>query len=227
MTTTKSRRNSARRSGRREQNKAENRTALLKAARAVFAEMGYGAASVRDIVRRTDLASGTFYNYFKDKDEIFEAVVGELTGALLQRHGNGRGRAATAEESFASHYAVYFNFLVEDTKLLALARSTSPPSAPSSTARRPLARPGPERQHPPRHHRGRTAQCRHDLSHRLDRRVAFEISRSSSWRRDQYDRRRRRIRRMPDDRRPGPSTAALILQKLRRSTAKRRRSSTP
>ena len=42
------------RSGRREQNKAENRTALLKAARAVFAEMGYGAASVRDIVRRTD-----------------------------------------------------------------------------------------------------------------------------------------------------------------------------
>ena len=50
------------RSGRREQNKAENRTALLKAARAVFAEMGYGAASVRDIVRRTDLASGTFYN---------------------------------------------------------------------------------------------------------------------------------------------------------------------
>ena len=52
----------AERAGRREQNKAENRTALIKAARAVFAEMGYGAASVRDIVRRTDLASGTFYN---------------------------------------------------------------------------------------------------------------------------------------------------------------------
>ena len=81
------------RSGRREQNKAENRTALLKAARAVFAEMGFGAASVRDIVRRTDLASGTFYNYFKDKDEIFEAVVGELTGELLKRHQNGRAKA--------------------------------------------------------------------------------------------------------------------------------------
>ena len=81
------------RSGRREQNKAENRTALLKAARAVFAEMGFGAAGVRDIVRRTDLASGTFYNYFKDKDEIFEAVVGELTGELLKRHSNGRAKA--------------------------------------------------------------------------------------------------------------------------------------
>jgi AcrR family transcriptional regulator len=110
------------RSGRREQNKAENRTALLKAARAVFAEMGYGAASVRDIVRRTDLASGTFYNYFKDKDEIFEAVVGELTGELLKRHQSGRGKATTAETFFRSHYAVYFDFIVEDAELLALAR---------------------------------------------------------------------------------------------------------
>ncbi|MBM3646403.1 MAG: TetR/AcrR family transcriptional regulator [Alphaproteobacteria bacterium] len=110
------------RAGRREQNKAENRTALLKAARAVFAEMGYGAASVRDIVRRTDLASGTFYNYFKDKDEIFEAVVGELTGELLKRHRGGRGSATTAEQFFRLHYAVYFDFIVEDAELLALAR---------------------------------------------------------------------------------------------------------
>ncbi len=112
------------RSGRREQNKAENRTALLKAARAVFAEMGFGAASVRDIVRRTDLASGTFYNYFKDKDEIFEAVVGELTSILLQRHRQGRGRAATTEEFLHQHYSAYFNFLAEDPELLALARSS-------------------------------------------------------------------------------------------------------
>ena len=112
------------RAGRRELNKAENRTALLKAARGVFAEMGYGAASVRDIVRRTDLASGTFYNYFKDKDEIFEAVVAELTGVLLQRHREGRGRATTAEAFVREHYAAYFNFLAEDPELLALARSS-------------------------------------------------------------------------------------------------------
>ena len=59
--------------------------ALLKAARSVFSEIGFGAAGVRDIVRRTDLASGTFYNYFKDKEEIFEAVVGEMTAELLRR----------------------------------------------------------------------------------------------------------------------------------------------
>src|SRR5260221_3323149 len=91
------------RSGRREQNKAENRAALLKAARSVFAEMGYGAAGVRDIVRRTDLASGTFYNYFKDKGEIFEAVVSEMSVELIKRHRQGRAKARTAEEFFRGH----------------------------------------------------------------------------------------------------------------------------
>jgi AcrR family transcriptional regulator len=111
------------RSGRREQNKAENRAALLKAARTVFAEMGYGAAGVRDIVRRTDLASGTFYNYFKDKDEIFEAVVAELTLELLKRHRTGRARARTADEFFRDHCSVYLRFAAEDPEILAFGRN--------------------------------------------------------------------------------------------------------
>ena len=90
----------------------------------VVHQHGFGGSSVRDIVRRTDLASGTFYNYFKDKDEIFEAVVGELTSILLQRHRQGRGRAATTEEFLHQHYSAYFNFLAEDPELLALARSS-------------------------------------------------------------------------------------------------------
>ncbi|MDX6656088.1 MAG: hypothetical protein QOH62_881, partial [Solirubrobacteraceae bacterium] len=47
--------------GKREQTKAANRTAILDAARVVFSQIGYGAATVRDIVRETDLATGTFY----------------------------------------------------------------------------------------------------------------------------------------------------------------------
>src|SRR5471030_2305750 len=115
------------RSGRREQNKAENRTALLKAARAVFAEMGYGAASVRDIVRRTDLASGTFYNYFKDKDEIFAAVVGEMSVELMKRHRQGRAKARTAEEFFRGHISVYLNFVASDPEVLAFGRNNITP----------------------------------------------------------------------------------------------------
>lgn len=122
MTTTTAR-SSGERSGRREQNKAENRAALLKAARSVFAEIGYGAAGVRDIVRRTDLASGTFYNYFKDKAEIFEAVVRDMTVELLRRHRNGRAKAQTAEDFFRSHISTYINFVVNDPEILAFGRA--------------------------------------------------------------------------------------------------------
>ena len=107
---------------RRERKKQENRAQLLAAARAVFAEMGFGAASVRDIVRRTDLATGTFYNYFEDKDAIFEAVVGQLTDELVRRHRNGRATAQTAEEFLRAHFSVYFRFIADDPELLALAR---------------------------------------------------------------------------------------------------------
>jgi AcrR family transcriptional regulator len=44
----------------------------------VFAEKGLGAATARDIVRETDLATGTFYNYFEDKEDVFRAVFDEF-----------------------------------------------------------------------------------------------------------------------------------------------------
>ena len=111
------------RPGRREQNKAENRAALLKAARSVFAEIGYGAAGVRDIVRRTDLASGTFYNYFKDKEEIFSAVVVDMSTELLVLHRQGRVKARTAEDFIRSHCNVYMNFVAADPEILAFGRN--------------------------------------------------------------------------------------------------------
>ncbi|MGZ4201526.1 MAG: TetR/AcrR family transcriptional regulator, partial [Thermoleophilaceae bacterium] len=63
--------------GRREELKAQNRAKLLAAARKVFAEKGLGAATARDIVRETDLATGTFYNYFEDKNDAFRALISE------------------------------------------------------------------------------------------------------------------------------------------------------
>src|SRR6185295_17303490 len=73
--------------GRREERKAQNRAKLLEAARKVFAEKGYGEATARDIVRETDLATGTFYNYFNDKQDAFIALLDEMgeTGRAIVR----------------------------------------------------------------------------------------------------------------------------------------------
>lgn len=60
--------------GKREQTKLANREAILAAAREVFGEMGYEAATVRDIIRRTKLSVGAFYNYYRSKEEVFQAL---------------------------------------------------------------------------------------------------------------------------------------------------------
>ena len=110
-------------SGRRERTKAANRGAILAAALEVFAELGYGATSVRDIVRRTDLASGTFYNYFPDKDAVFRALV-EQTGVEARRRVRAARRSArTAEDFVESGYRAFFAFIVEDPDRFAFVRS--------------------------------------------------------------------------------------------------------
>lgn len=60
--------------GKREQTKLANREAILAAAREVFGEMGYESATVRDIIRRTKLSVGAFYNYYRSKEEVFQAL---------------------------------------------------------------------------------------------------------------------------------------------------------
>src|SRR3978361_2256030 len=60
--------------GKREQTKVQNRQAILDAAREVFGELGYDNATVRDIIRRTGLAAGTFYNYYRSKEEVAAAL---------------------------------------------------------------------------------------------------------------------------------------------------------
>jgi AcrR family transcriptional regulator len=108
--------------GRRERTKAANRAAILAAGRAVFSELGYGAASVRDIVRRTDLASGTFYNYFPDKAAVFRALVDEIAAEARRRVRVERRGARTPEEFVAGGYRAFFEFIVEDPDRFAFVR---------------------------------------------------------------------------------------------------------
>jgi AcrR family transcriptional regulator len=51
------------------------RKALLDAARAVFERDGYTTARITDICAGADVAVGSFYTYFHDKDEAFTAVL--------------------------------------------------------------------------------------------------------------------------------------------------------
>lgn len=100
--------------GKRERTKAANRAAILQAAREVFADIGYGAATIRDIVRRTDLATGTFYNYFPDKESVLTALLDETAGEARVRVQAARRQGATLEAFVRDGFEAYFDFLLED-----------------------------------------------------------------------------------------------------------------
>jgi AcrR family transcriptional regulator len=88
----------------------------------VFAEIGYGAATVRDVIRRTDLAAGTFYNYFPDKESVFRALIEEAAVRGREAVRAGRGTARTLEEFIHSGYLAYFEFVAEDPVTFELTR---------------------------------------------------------------------------------------------------------
>src|SRR6202789_1904440 len=58
----------------------QRREAILRVAGEVFLEEGYSAASMSTIAARLGGSKGTLYNYFKNKEELFEAQVRDLCG---------------------------------------------------------------------------------------------------------------------------------------------------
>jgi AcrR family transcriptional regulator len=108
--------------GRREDTKAANRAAILAAGRELFSALGYDAVSVRDIVRRTELASGTFYNYFPDKASIFRALVEETGAEARRRAREARRHAAGADGFIEAGFRAYFAFIASDPETFAFLR---------------------------------------------------------------------------------------------------------
>lgn len=60
------------------------RRRLLQTAEEVIAEQGFFRASVAEITRRAGVAQGTFYLYFKAKEDIFRTLVREMSHDLRQ-----------------------------------------------------------------------------------------------------------------------------------------------
>ena len=58
------------------------RESILESATSVFAKTGFYKAKAIEIARKADIAVGTIYNYFKNKDDILISIFNERIGGL-------------------------------------------------------------------------------------------------------------------------------------------------
>lgn len=71
--------------GRNERRKARTRAALLQAARRLFGEHGFDGTTVAEIAEDADIAIGSFYNYFRTKEDLLAALLHESLAEQLRQ----------------------------------------------------------------------------------------------------------------------------------------------
>ena len=113
--------------GKREQTKVQNRQAILDAAREVFGELGYETATVRDIIRRAGLAAGTFYNYYRSKEEVFAALADDGARRFAPILKGLRGHGHNFETFVRLAISAYFGFLADEHENWAARRPAGEP----------------------------------------------------------------------------------------------------
>ena len=69
--------------GKLEQQKQEKKQSLLTAARELFIENGVAKTSIDQIASRAQVAKGTFYLYFRDKEDLLQALIYRISCHVL------------------------------------------------------------------------------------------------------------------------------------------------
>ncbi len=89
------------------------RLQVLAAAREVFRERGYGGATVAAITQRAEIAHGTFYLYFKNKEAVFLVLISDVLEELYQHSFtpieafSGPYDPVRTRKRIAAYYAVF------------------------------------------------------------------------------------------------------------------------
>ncbi|ROO90016.1 TetR family transcriptional regulator [Actinocorallia herbida] len=81
--------------------------AFLDAARRVFAEKGYFNAKISDIAQAAGKSSGSFYNYYENKEELLQALLDQFSSEVLVKSFQNQGD--DPEEGIRAAARVYWH----------------------------------------------------------------------------------------------------------------------
>jgi TetR/AcrR family transcriptional regulator, transcriptional repressor for nem operon len=94
---------------------AKTREMLLLSAGKLFQEVGYVRASIHRIAAAVNAPKGTFYNYFRSKEELASILVDRQFAAIYQ------SLSLTPGESASDQLKQHFHFLALEPPMIAIA----------------------------------------------------------------------------------------------------------
>ena len=97
----------------------------MQAALKSFADRGYAATSVRQIVSAANVSKPALYYYFKDKAGLFNALVEQAHDERFHLMQQAAGRGETLAQKLEEIAAAIFDFSVRNRDLMRLAFATA------------------------------------------------------------------------------------------------------
>jgi len=91
--------------------KVNKREKIIQAAIDVFGKNGFQNSSISEIAKRADVADGTIYQYFKNKEDLFFAIPAEKTREFceeLELHLQGITGSFNKMRKFVWYYLYFF-----------------------------------------------------------------------------------------------------------------------
>ncbi|MGR3763131.1 TetR/AcrR family transcriptional regulator [Rossellomorea sp. NS-SX7] len=105
-----------------QEHKEQRRNQLLQAAEEVFIEHGYEHTTMKHVMDKAGVSRGGLYQYFDNKEDLFEAVIGEQQKEIIDE-----SLQSMIEEQGSCWDALLMTFLGEEKK----ANDDMDPLAPS------------------------------------------------------------------------------------------------
>lgn len=107
--------------GKAEENKKKKRNSLLSEAFSLFMNKGIANTTISDITQKAGVGKGTFYFYFKDKEDLYEKLIAQKAEQLFAhalKELNAQPKRLSVEDTLVFIADDLLEQLIKDSGLL-------------------------------------------------------------------------------------------------------------
>jgi TetR/AcrR family transcriptional regulator, fatty acid metabolism regulator protein len=106
-----------------QKNKSKKYSEILKSAGAVFANLGFHKATISQIAKEADIADGTIYLYFKNKNDILYQFISYKTEAVFKKMRDAVAEADNAEDKLRNLIKCHLDQFQRDENMAVIMQS--------------------------------------------------------------------------------------------------------